>query len=421
MQTAVFPKRKRAIDSQPTILHSGGMQQGKAGSSGAALPVASAADGMRLAVAGSISLAAAMGIGRFVYTPILPPMAEALHLTPAQAGWIASANFAGYLAGAMLAAGPLPGSARTWLMPGLVLSALTTAAMALTASFAAFALLRFLGGIASALVLVCGSAVILERLSAAGRSHLSGWHFAGVGAGIAASAVLVSALEAAGSGWRDLWLASGAASLLGVLVVAVILPAPAAYPHPSPMPVRPSPAKTRLLLPLFSAYGLFGFGYVITATFLVAIVRGSPAAHAVEPVVWVIVGLAAVPSVAAWMRVGRKIGLCQAFALAAVVEALGVIDSVLFPTIEGALIAAALLGLTFMGLTALGLTAARERSADPRRALAWMTAAFGIGQIIGPAFAGSLSHVTGNFVAASLCAAAALLVAAILAFASRRA
>jgi cyanate permease len=172
---------------------------------------------------------------------------------------------------------------------------------------------------------------------------------------------------------------------------------------------------------LFWAYGLVGFGYVITATFLVAIVRDSAAARAAEPVVWVVVGLTAVPSVAAWMRIGRKIGLAQAFALASVIEALGVIDSVLFPTIEGALVAAALLGVTFIGLTALGLTAVREGSADPRRALGWMTAAFGIGQIVGPAFAGYVSHLTGNFVAASLCAAAGLVIAALLAAASRRA
>jgi predicted MFS family arabinose efflux permease len=396
------------------------MRQGNPDSSDTALPVASSADPARLAWAGVIGLAAAMGIGRFVYTPILPPMAEALHLSQAQAGWIASANFAGYLAGAMLAAGPLPGSPRVWFMAGLIASALSTAAMGLTTSVPMFALIRFLGGVASALVMVCGSTVVLEQLSAAGRPDLEGQHFAGVGAGIAASAILVSALEAAGAGWRDLWFASGALSLFAILAVVMLLPAAPPHGPAAPPAIRPATTRVPRLSLLFWAYGLVGFGYVITATFLVAIVRGSAAARAAEPVVWVVVGLTAVPSVAAWMRIGRKIGLAEAFALASVIEALGVIDSVLFPTIEGALVAAALLGVTFIGLTALGLTAVREGSTDPRRALGWMTAAFGIGQIVGPAFAGYVSHLTGNFVAASLCAAAGLVIAALLAAASRR-
>ena len=130
-------------------------------------------------------MAAAIGIGRFIYTPILPPMAEGLHLTKGEAGLIASANFLGYLAGALAAASPrLPGGPRAWLLAALAASAVTTGAMAWPDGMAALLALRFVGGVASAYVLVLASALVLERLNAAGRGGLSAVHFSGVGTGI---------------------------------------------------------------------------------------------------------------------------------------------------------------------------------------------------------------------------------------------
>jgi predicted MFS family arabinose efflux permease len=169
------------------------------------------------------------------------------------------------------------------------------------------------------------------------------------------------------------------------------------------------------------AYGLFGFGYVITATFLVAIVRAAPDVQPLEPVVWLVVGATAVPSVAIWTWAARRIGDARAFACACVLEALGVIASVLWISPMGVLLAASLLGGTFMGLTALGLIRGRRLGhGDPRRTLATMTAAFGLGQIVGPASAGVIHDATGSFVAPSLAAAAALLAAAVLVTATGR-
>ncbi|MBL6078257.1 YbfB/YjiJ family MFS transporter [Belnapia sp. T18] len=362
--------------------------------------------GLPLALGGMLALASAIGIGRFVYTPLLPAMAEGLGLTGGQAGLIASANFCGYLAGALLAAARLPGSRRAWLLGALALGAATTGAMGVASDLPAFLLLRGIGGAASAFVLVFASALVLDRLAAAGRGGLAALHFAGVGVGIAVSAGLVAL---PGLGWREMWGASGLGSLAAAGVVAWLVPGEEGAARPA--------AVRRVgdggwLAWWAVAYGLFGFGYVVTATFLVAIVRAEAALRAVEPFVWLVVGLAAVPSVALWGWSGRRFGLARSFAAACLVEAAGVAASVLWPGTAGALVAAALLGGTFMGLTALGLAGGRALSADdPRRTFAVLTAAFGIGQIVGPVLAGLLHDRTGSFSLPSLLAAAALLTA----------
>jgi predicted MFS family arabinose efflux permease len=375
-------------------------------------PVTATRRPLSLALGGLIALAAAVGIGRFAYTPILPLMAADLAMTQGMAGVLASANFLGYLTGALCAATPLlPGSRRTWLMSALTLSALTTGAMAFAPSNAAFLTLRFVGGLASAFVLVFASALVLDRLSAAGRSDLAAVHFAGVGTGITLSAVLVSSLTALEFGWRSLWLASGLTALVALGIVSRLVPDRV---EPVALTLHTGQGN-RGLMAFVAAYGLFGFGYIITATFLVAIVRASAEVLSIEPWVWLVVGLTAAPSVAFWTWVGARIGVAQAFALACVMEAGGVAASVLWLAIPGVLLAAALLGGTFMGLTALGLVGARRLSqGDPRRTLAVMTAAFGLGQIVGPTFAGLVYDATGTFLGPSLTAVGALLVGALL-------
>ncbi len=363
-----------------------------------------------LALGGLVSLAVAMGIGRFVYTPILPLMAEALPLTKSEAGLIAAANFLGYLLGALAAASRIPGARRTWLMMALALSAATTTLTAGLSSVTALSLVRFAGGVASAFVLVFSSSVILERLAEAGANRLSAVHFAGVGTGIAVSAVLVSMLAMAGVSWRLHWAATGALALLAVPLVAFLVPPDARSSGPT-APAGPV-SLTWPLVSLTLSYGLFGLGYVVTATFLVAIVRGSTEVAHLEPVVWIAVGVSAVPSVALWTALSRRLGIYPTYALACLVEAVGVAASVLVTSATGVVLAALCLGGTFMGITALGLVGARTlSSSDPRRVIALMTAAFGVGQIIGPAIAGWLFDRTGSFTLPSLLAAGALVVA----------
>jgi predicted MFS family arabinose efflux permease len=170
-----------------------------------------------------------------------------------------------------------------------------------------------------------------------------------------------------------------------------------------------APMRRGPLLSLILAYGFFGFGYVITATFLVAIVRTNPVMREMEPLIWLVFGLSAAPSVALWNWVAELVTIPGAFALAALVEAVGVVASVDWSTTGGVLVASVCVGGTFMGLTALGLMRGRELGGgNARPVLGLMTSAFGVGQILGPSFAGFVFDRTGSFTIPSIVAAAAL-------------
>ncbi len=182
------------------------------------------ANPLRYAAAGMIAMAVAMGIGRFVYTPILPGMMEELGLSASDAGLIASANYLGYLLGAIAAAGGwAQGRERLVMLAALAASALLAGAMGLTGNFAAFVAIRFLAGVASAFVMIFVTTIVFSHLAAAGRNGLQALHFGGVGVGIAVSSVMTGALVLAGAAWPAGWLWSGALSIAGFLIVLLTI------------------------------------------------------------------------------------------------------------------------------------------------------------------------------------------------------
>jgi predicted MFS family arabinose efflux permease len=366
----------------------------------------------RLVIGGMTAMAVGMGVGRFIYTPILPVMVEALGMTTSQAGLVASANYLGHLVGALLASLSWFGGSRyRYMIAALALNALGLLAMGATDAFAIHLFLRFIVGIAGAFVLVFSAALVFDRLAVLGRAGLSSWHFGGAGAGIAISAAVIALLIAEGASWRALWYASGLMALAGLAACVWLIPS--AEPADANGEVAPKLPNSFALRAMIAAYGLFGFGYVITATFIVAIVRDAPEVRFLEPYVWALFGLAATPTGALWMWVGRRFGMFHAYAAACFVQAIGIAASILWVSPAGVIAAVLFLGGTITGVTALGLIAIRDLSTiDPRSNIAVATGMFGIGQIIGPSFAGFLHDWLGSFVIPSLTAAATLLIAA---------
>lgn len=370
---------------------------------------------IRAGLAGLIAMAAAMGIGRFVYTPILPMMMEEAGLDAAAAGLIASANYLGYLLGAFAAAyGWAAGRERRVVIAALGVNALLLALMATTGSPAAMAAVRLGGGVASAFVMVFSAAIIINPQPADDRPKVQSIHFAGVGAGMALSALATGVLAQAGFGWRLEWAVMALICAAAMLVVARLIPASAhaisATPAAEPA-LHWAPGLRRVTL----AYGIFGFGYIVTATFLVAIVRADGGSSSLESAVWLLTGLAAALSVAVAQPITARFGARTVVVAGCMVEAVGVAASVLAPAPFGALLGGFLLGGTFVAITAYGLQLGRAMAPQSqRRIFALMTAAFGTGQIIGPVVAGYLTEWSGSYTPASLTAAVALVVAALL-------
>jgi predicted MFS family arabinose efflux permease len=344
-------------------------------------------------------------------------MQEALGWTVQQAGDVASANFVGYMLGALLASvlAQRP-ERRLWLLVGMVLAAASITAGALVTSFPAWLAIRFVAGVASALGLIIGTAIVVEYLTTHSRPQLGALHFAGVGTGIITSVLIIEATRRAGLSVFGQWGALGLTSTAFLVTSWTVL---RRLPVPLDMPALPAAQAEKPRQPLFNkrftrlsiAYGLFGFGYVVTATFIVAMARRLGHAAMIEPLTWLIVGLTAAPSIFVWQRVAQRYGIFAALRVAYAVQAVGVLFAGFGSSQLALLIGGACLGGTFMGMTALGLSAARHTAGgNADRAMGWVTAFFGLGQLLGPAVAGRLAQMTQSFAAPSLMAATLLVV-----------
>ena len=361
------------------------------------------------AVGGAVVLIVAMSIGRFAYTPILPYMRDVDGLSTAAAGWVAGANYLGYLLGAATAR-PLSGAfgLRTTMRVGLALSVLSTLGMAATSAALPWAALRLAGGAASAWAMIAVAAIVLGA-AGADRRRAANVMFAGVGVGLVVSTLAIAVCAGASDDPARMWTALGLASAGGALLAdRLVLRAAAPRPVATPRITRvPLPTDVRLLV---ASYACAGFGYVITATYLVLIVRESDLGRGLEVVTWCVVGAFSAVSTVLVARLGAITGERRALVVAHVLQAAGVLSAAVVPGTAGVLIGATLLGATFAGITGVGVDlAGRMHPADPTRAIAVMTTAFAVGQMLGPAIGGWLADRTGTFGVPSVVAAAVLL------------
>jgi len=322
-----------------------------------------------------------MGIGRFAFTPMLPLMIRDGSLTLDASPWLAAVNYLGYFVGA-LTAGRLPLTPAQSAKISLGGIVLTTAAMGLTTKLLVWLLLRGLAGVFSGWALVGVSAWALYQLARIGRPHLAAFVYAGVGGGVALAGLFCLLAAGPDTSSAVLWLELGALALaVAAAPLRLLRGGPAPNP-PSASSTLPDSGDSRLLI---LCYGVFGFGYILPATYLPALARRMIDDPRCFGLVWPIFGAAAALSTLLAGRSWFQANRLRAWALCNVAMALGAALPSFWINPATLAASALLIGGTFMVITMFGMQEARLRAPDHAiAALGRMTVAFALGQLAGP-------------------------------------
>ncbi len=366
----------------------------------------------RVAIAGMVALSVAMGIGRFAFTPILPMMLHDGSVTLAQGSWLATGNYLGYFVGA-LGCMALRGDAARFIRIGLAATVLLTAGMGVLEGQPAWLTLRFAAGMISALVFVFTAGWCLHKLTELGHAALGGIIFCGPGLGIAVPGLAASGMVALGWHATSAWIAFGVLSaLLSAAVWSTIRPEARSPGAPAPAASGPAPGLDVPTAAITLAYGLAGFGYIITATFLPVIARKVLPAGSLWPdLFWPMFGAGVALGAFLSTRISLERDNRSLLATAYAMQAVAVTVSIVWPTVAGLALSSTLLGLPFTAITLFAMREARRLWPHAvSRLMGLMTAAYGIGQIIGPPLANRLFAARGGFNASLVVAAVSLVV-----------
>lgn len=370
--------------------------------------------GLRIALAGALALAVAMGIGRFAFTPILPMMQDDAGLGIVAGGWLASANYLGYLLGSLFAL-QLRVRDDTAVLGSMLLIGAVTLAMGLVNHYPSWLLLRLVAGIANAWIAIFAFSWCLDRLAALQQPVLNSLIFAGVGAGTMVVGILCAVLMQWPVRSATVWM------VMGVLALAVTAAVWRTYrsDHGAMqyMPVRRPAGRvpwSRDAALLIFCFGASGFGYIIPATFLPAMAREIIRDPAIFGWAWPVFGAAAMVSTIFAAALLRGCVPRRVWVVCHLIMAFGVVLPVFGGGLAAIVIAALCVGGTFMVITMLSIQEARAvAGAHVVPLTAAMTASFALGQILGPLVASALLAAGFDFSSGLLVAGTVLVVSAI--------
>lgn len=367
-----------------------------------------------LAVSLSMGSAIALGLARFSYALLLPPMKSDLGWTFAQAGAMNTANALGYLLGALV----FPRVSRRWsagklFVGGCVATALLMAITGMLSDTNALFVQRVATGIASAFIFVSGGVLAARLATSSPRDAglVLGLYYGGTGWGIVASALLVPAslaslasfsLEHRAHDWQIAWFA------LSVACVALSWVAGRAAcridsQHVLHTGSSGAAATTQHAAPMrhyafaLAGYGLFGVGYIGYMTFIIALLRNGGMSESVVTGFYLLLGVATIVSARIWSKLLDRMRGGQALALLNALLALATLMPAIVAHPVVAFASGVLFGATF--LSAVASTTAFVRHNLPAahwgRGISAFTIVFAFGQIVGPTVIGWVSDGVG--------------------------
>jgi MFS family permease len=373
----------------------------------------SQASALRIALAGMAALAVAMGIGRFAFTPILPMMQDDAGLSVVSGGYLASANYLGYLAGSLIAT-RLHVRDEVAVLGSMLLIAAVTLAMGFVDHYPSWLLLRLVAGIANAWIAIFAFSWCLDRLAALRQPVLNSLIFTGVGAGIVVVGMVCLALMQTGASSAQAWIVFGVLALAATAAVWTTYTGGAAARHVAERPRSRGVPWSREAALLVFCFGASGFGYIIPATFLPAMARAIIHDPAVFGWAWPVFGFAAMASTLSAAALLRGFAPRRVWMVCHLVMACGVVLPVFSAGMAAIVVAALCVGGTFMVITMLSIQ--EVRAVEPGHVVqltAAMTASFATGQILGPLVASALLGAGFEFSSGLLVAGMALTVSAI--------
>lgn len=365
---------------------------------------------IRTAVFGMVVLTLGMGIGRFLYTPMLPIMLHEGLFTFSLLSLIASANYAGYLFGSLLFSfGVFTRLAhlKAMLLAVALITGLLILFMAIVTVPEVVILIRFLAGVASAGMMIFGAMLVLQHSQ---RPWVIASLFSGVGVGIFIGNEYVIAGVAHLLSAKTLWL--GASCISGVLLIVLwlLLPRDAHIPQEMAQPLKADKSIQWWQLALL--YGLAGFGYIIVATYLPVMAKGLGASFIAEHI-WSVVGLAVIPGCYGWLWVARKGNILPCLSLNLIVQACCVVLAALTHSSILLTLGCIGFGATFMGTSSLVMPLAKKLKAPQKvNLLGLVTLTYGVGQIAGPLMVSAFENRGQSLTGPTLLGAGALFIAA---------
>ncbi|RBW48468.1 YbfB/YjiJ family MFS transporter [Marinobacter sp. F3R11] len=353
---------------------------------------------IRVLAASVITVMVTVGVARFSYTPMIPEMMEALGLSQSVVGMLATVNYAGYLTGALLITriSDLDLKVKLYQL-GLVVAVVSTVLMGYTTEIWLWFALRFVSGLSTSAGMLLGAGLLMSWLIKNNEKSELGVFFSGIGLGIVLTAVLAELIKGPFS-WDQQWV------IYGLVGLALLVPAWRWMPdyRACALPRTGSSAandeRSRFVVILQIAYFCAGVGYVVTATFLVAIAESIPALSGHGWLIWLVAGLAATPACWLWDVFTRRWGQWMALYLAYSLNALSILMLIINTSMVSVMLSAVIYGASFIGIVSMMLAmVGREFPENPSRPMSRLTFSYGIAQMLAPAVVGYLADVEGNY------------------------